>query len=288
VIIISKRRGRAKQPGLSGFPRVARGFTLIELLVVIAIIAILASMLMPALSRAKEKGKQTSCLNNLRQMGLGLFLYADDNQDRLPPPEFDPDRIPGSNPWRGYLLFWDPGRLNQTARPQAAVNLGLLYTGNYLRTPGIFYCPSLRHAKGLRVDFEKKYFESAKVPWPMYAVDGQVNMTYMYYPQSDIPAKKESEAMLDWTQAASKQTQLSAQRSIVTDLIFTWDTLAHTSGKNPYGVNVLWGDGHVKFSNTKAAFNPKLWGPTSGSWSAIEVPGGNTANWRTIVSYLRP
>ena len=87
---------------------------------------------------------------------------------------------------------------------------------------------------------------------------------------------------------ASKQTQLSAQRSIVTDLIFTWDTLAHTSGKNPYGVNVLWGDGHVKFSNTKAAFNPKLWGPTSGSWSATEVPGGNTANWRTIVSYLRP
>ncbi len=66
----------------------ANAFTLIELLVVVAIIAVLASLLMPALQNAKEKGKQAVCLGNMKQIHLALMTYADDNNSWFPPVDY--------------------------------------------------------------------------------------------------------------------------------------------------------------------------------------------------------
>jgi prepilin-type N-terminal cleavage/methylation domain-containing protein len=76
-----------------------QAFTLIEMLVVIAIIGILAALLLPALSRGKERGRTIACLSNLHQIGVALQVYVDDNNDHLPFMDDQPINLTMTNPY---------------------------------------------------------------------------------------------------------------------------------------------------------------------------------------------
>jgi len=126
--------------------RQQRGFTLIELLVVIAIIAVLASLLLPALSTAKAKAQRTACLNNFKQLQLAWLTYTHDNNDHFPPNGRDP-----ANPPRTDLQFWwVQGNLDYDPANSDNSNTALLLDGKYAQlgpyaqSAGIFRCPSDR------------------------------------------------------------------------------------------------------------------------------------------------
>jgi prepilin-type N-terminal cleavage/methylation domain-containing protein/prepilin-type processing-associated H-X9-DG protein len=217
------------QYSLTGRTKCRAGFTLIELLVVIAIIAILAAILFPVFSRARENARRASCQSNLKQIGLGIMQYAQDYDEKLPLPWY------------------------QTA---PAINVGLVTTDSvlwidllqpYVKSTQIFKCPSDSNANwpaaALTINQLTKLSYGVAVGTSATPYDGMFSVPG---PDSIVSCANPAETYMVG----------EAHPSSWSFCVFSVDP--STIGRQPVdahfdGANWLFGDGHVKFKRTSQA-----------------------------------
>ena len=230
-----------------------KGFTLIELLVVIAIIAILSSLILPVLSRAREQARRAVCMSNLRQIGIATFLYADDYDGRVPT---------GGNPtWTMEVpTIWRKA----SASEPGYVGLGILCMGwrdtgrgKYLPDPMFLLCPDIVPRYFYWVG---KYYNKGWIyTWFEYPTVASNNKVYVNYARNLLPYS--DAAMFSKTKA---RVDLCAKEGLMW-VADAWGYYAWNYGNPPgsssegyshlgrdmlpMGFNALFFDGSVRWIN---------------------------------------
>jgi prepilin-type N-terminal cleavage/methylation domain-containing protein/prepilin-type processing-associated H-X9-DG protein len=236
------------------------GFTLIELLVVIAVIAILAALLLPVLTSAKEKGRRAKCMSNLRQIGIAITMYAQDNNDNLP-------RSDGTDPSLGEATWDLPKSLADSLGTYA--NKANVYRD-------IFYCPGA-FTSIQDTDFWWNYSSGHRVTAYQWFIsrDGTQGAANHYPSQLALPKSYLAKINTAYTNLYDLATTELVADVVVSEGSGTTSdkfTGVYTSNPNdlpkgfnsshmgtgmPTGGNILFLDGHVTW---RRFVNMRAWG----------------------------
>ena len=237
-----------------------KGFTLIELLVVIAIISILAAILFPVFARARENARRTSCMNNLKQMGLGVMQYVQDYDEKYPPGFRSTTQAPPNGvSWTGAtstVWYWQ-----QTIFP-------------YVKSNQLYVCPSSKYNTTIPVNghYGANWVVLTYNPSTTNPVVGMASVTapastYLIMdagasllqpkPNSSTLASNSSvtaPAAYSWYLPGSKKF-VEANGGTSPTLSSPFNTDYDSEGRHFDGLSVAYADGHVKWQKVSTVFN---------------------------------